>query len=43
MSYFPNITNREYNAIAKVAVGILYQESNAGDSRGYKIKELNIL
>ena len=42
MSYFPGITSKEYNAIAEVAVGILYQETNAGESKTYQAKEFNI-
>ena len=35
MSHYPNLTNNEYDEISKRAIGILYQESNAGDSLKY--------
>ena len=39
MRHYPNLTNHEYDEIAKRAMWILYQESNAGDSTRYKWKE----
>lgn len=39
MNHYPNLTNNEYDEIAKRAVGILYQESKAWDSEKYHLKE----
>ena len=39
MEHFPSITSEEYDKIADRALGILYQETNAGDSITYKGKE----
>ena len=35
MSHYPNLTDYEYNEIAKRAIWILYQESEAGASKKY--------
>lgn len=39
MNRYPNLTNHEYDEIAKRAMWILYQESNAWDSLKYHWKE----
>jgi len=40
MNHYPNLTNHEYDEIAKRAIWILYQESDAWDSLKYKWKEV---
>lgn len=39
MDHYPNLTNHEYDEIAKRAMGILYQESKSWDSIKYHLKE----
>ena len=42
MEHYPNLTNHEYDEIAKRAMWILYQESNAWDHWKYHAKESSL-